>query len=100
PHRRVALQQTQNYIVSRSLSAESIALGARELRRRHGKRGPRLELGADGGNGGGAVRDDAEKNRRQPDEQHAQRVEDDRLAEVSDPSRRQAEDADVRKRDR
>ncbi len=60
----------------------------------------RFELRCDGRNGGRLVGDDAEKHRRQPDQQHADRIEHDGLPEMRHVARRQAEDADVRKRDR
>ena len=61
---------------------------------------PRLELRFDGRHVPRRIGCHAEKDRRQPDGDHAERIQDDRLLEMAETPRREAEDADVRKRDR
>ena len=65
-----------------------------------GQHPPRLLLGPDLGDVGGAVRHHPQEHAGQPEREHAERIEHDRLLELRHPPRGQAEDRDVRERDR
>ena len=100
PHRRVAVDQAENHVVAAGLRAKPVALGRSERRPGGRDLGPRLELGFDRRHFPGGVGREPQEHRRQPDRQHAQRIQDHRLPEVLEPASRQAEDADVRKGNR
>ena len=100
PERRVAVDQPQNDVVACGTGAEPVALIDRKARTGIRECAPRVELRRDRRHVPRGVGRHAQKHRRQPDEQHANGVQDDGLLEVPEALRRHAEDADVRERDR